>query len=136
MMLVRHCQFLATLGAAGCQNAAAVLCSHSLTEAVLVHSSSVVRLKCSFHCSNIILLLLFRCLNKGNTARNTSQKTHPGTEMQTVFTLIWGAKVLILFQITKNYAIFSLIIYVFFYKFRNFAAHLAHWFRQQITISR
>ncbi len=75
VVLVGYGQFLAAMSAAGCQYAATILCSHSLTEAVFVHSSPVMRLKCSFHC--LIVVLLF------------------------VFTL-WAAKLLISFEITKN----------------------------------
>ncbi len=49
MRLVRDSQFLATLGAAGSQDAAAVLRGHSLSETVLVVAATVVGLKCSFH---------------------------------------------------------------------------------------
>ena len=62
VVLVRYCQFLAAMSAARCQYATTILGSHSLTEAVLVHSSSVVRLKCSFHFSILFILLLFTLL--------------------------------------------------------------------------
>ena len=58
VMLVGYCQLLAALGATRSQYSTAVLGCHSLTEAVLVHSSSVVRLKCSFH-----LILSILCYN-------------------------------------------------------------------------
>ena len=81
VVLVRYCQFLAAMSAARCQYATTILGSHSLTEAVLVHSSSVVRLKCSFHCFlNYIYLLLFT---------------------------LWAAKLLISFELTKRMTIFS-----------------------------
>lgn len=84
VVLVRYCQFLAAMSAALGQYAATILCSHSLTEAVLVHSPSVVRLKCSFHCSvDLFYLLLF-------TLR--------------------AAKLLISFELTKKNVIFSLNI--------------------------
>lgn len=75
VVLVRNGKFLTTFGAAGGQNAATVFCSHSLAEAVLVHSSPVVRLESSFHCSSYFLLLLFT---------------------------LWAAKVLIFFLTAKE----------------------------------
>ena len=62
VVLVRYCQFLAAMSAARCQYATTILGSHSLTEAVLVHSSSVVRLKCSFHRSIFILFVIVHAL--------------------------------------------------------------------------
>ena len=59
MMFVRYCELLAALSATRSQHAATVFCSHTLTETVLVHSSSVVGLKCSFHLSYLFILLLF-----------------------------------------------------------------------------
>ena len=75
VVLVRYCQLLAAMCAARSQYATTILCCHSLAEAVLVHSSSVVRLKCSFHCLIVILLFIFT---------------------------LWAAKLLISFEITKN----------------------------------
>ena len=46
------------------QYAAAVLCCHSLTEAVLVYTTTVVWLKCSFHLMLIFYLLLFLSLKR------------------------------------------------------------------------
>ena len=94
VMLVGYCQLLAALGATRSQYSTAVLGCHSLTEAVLVHSSSVVRLKCSFH-----LILSF----------------------YVIISCFWVAKVHIYFQTTKSYTIFSTNFYVFFKKKRNFA---------------
>ena len=59
MMFVRYCQLLAALSATSSQYSTTVLGGHSLTEAVLVYSSSVVGLKCSFHLSYLFILLLF-----------------------------------------------------------------------------
>jgi len=47
--LVRNCEFLATLGAAGGEHAAAIGCQHTFTKTVLVLSLAIVGLKCSFH---------------------------------------------------------------------------------------
>ena len=49
MVLVRDGQLLAAMGAAGSQHATAVLGGHSLAEAMLVHTTTIVRLECSFH---------------------------------------------------------------------------------------
>ena len=49
VVFVRNCQFCTSLCATSCQYAAAILCSHSLTETVLVLSLSVRGLECSFH---------------------------------------------------------------------------------------
>jgi hypothetical protein len=95
VILVRNRQLLTTLSAARSQNAATILGSHSLTEAVLVDATAIVRLKCSFHCFLLIYLLLF--------------------------SLIWAAKVLISFELRKKYAKFSASFYVFFQKSSTFA---------------
>ncbi len=58
-MLVGNGQLLATFSTAGCQYTAAVLGSHALAEAMLVHATTIVRLECSFHCFYLFLLLLF-----------------------------------------------------------------------------
>ena len=47
--LVRNGEFLATLGAAGSEHAAAIGCQHTFTETVLILSLAVVGLECSFH---------------------------------------------------------------------------------------
>jgi hypothetical protein len=86
VVLVGYGQLLAAMSAARCQHATTILCSHSLTEAVLVHSSSVVRLKCSFHCLIIILLFIFT---------------------------LWAAKLVISFEINKNSTRFGSNICVF-----------------------
>jgi hypothetical protein len=96
VILVRYGKLLAALGAARCQHAAAVLGSHSLTEAVLVDATAIVRLKCSFH--RVVLFIL--CY----------------------YSHFWAAKLAIIFEITKNYAIFTRTFYVFFGILRNFAA--------------
>ena len=49
VMLIRNGQLLAPFGTAGSQHTTAVLCGHSLAETVLVHSSAIVGLECSFH---------------------------------------------------------------------------------------
>ena len=60
MILVRNCKLLAALSTTGSENATTILCGHTLTEPVLVHSSSVVRLECSFH--NRLCVILVFCM--------------------------------------------------------------------------
>jgi hypothetical protein len=62
-MLIANAQLFAAFSAAGSQHAATVLGSHSLTETVLVHSSAIVGLECSFHRFFYVLFVLF--LNLG-----------------------------------------------------------------------
>ena len=88
MVLVRNSKLLATLCATCSEHAATVLCCHSLTETVLVHTSSVVWLKCSFHRFFILFIVI-------------------------VYTL-WAAKVLISFDLTKGKRIFAHFFYGFF----------------------
>ena len=88
VVLIRNSKLLATLSATRCKHATTVLCCHSLTESVLIHTSSVVRLKCSFHRLLFILFVI-------------------------VYTL-WAAKVLISFDLTKSKAIFTHFFYGFF----------------------
>ena len=57
VVFVRNCQLCTSLCATSCQYAAAILCSHSLTETVLVLSLSVRGLECSFH--RLILFYMF-----------------------------------------------------------------------------
>ena len=59
MVLVRDGQFLAAMSTTGSQHATAILCGHSLAEAVLVDATAVVRLKCSFHLSLLLIYYLF-----------------------------------------------------------------------------
>ena len=75
VVLRRYGQFLAAVLTTGSEDTTAILSCHSLTEAVFVHSSSVVRLKSSFHFIYLFLLLLFT---------------------------LWSAKLLILFQLAKK----------------------------------
>ena len=49
VMLIRNGQLLAAFGTTRGKHATTILCSHSLTETVLVDSSAVVGLECSFH---------------------------------------------------------------------------------------
>ena len=49
VILVRDGQLLAAMGATRSQHATAVLGGHSLAEAMLVHTATIVRLECSFH---------------------------------------------------------------------------------------
>ena len=62
VVLVRYCQLLAAMCAARCQYATTILCSHTLTETMLVHAATIVRLKCSLHCLIIFYLLIFTLL--------------------------------------------------------------------------
>ena len=63
VVLVRDGQFLAAMSTTGSQHATAILCGHSLAEAVLVDATAVVWLKCSFHCCILFLLLFLHFLN-------------------------------------------------------------------------
>ena len=58
VVLVRDCELLAAMGTTGSQNATAVLRGHTLTEAMLIHTAAVVRLKCSLHLLFVFILLL------------------------------------------------------------------------------
>ena len=63
VVLVRDCELLAAMGTTGSQNATAVLRGHTLTEAMLVHTAAVVRLKCSLHLLFVFILFIdFCCL--------------------------------------------------------------------------
>jgi hypothetical protein len=57
VMLAGHRQLLAAMGTAGGQHATTILCCHSGAEAVLVHTTAIVGLKCSFHCFYLIFML-------------------------------------------------------------------------------
>ena len=96
VVLVGNGQLLAALCAAGSQHATTILRCHALAETMLVHAATVVGLKCSFHC---LFIVLFCCRF-----------------------MLWGAKVHIIFEITKNYAIFRHKNCVFLYFICNFAA--------------
>ena len=62
MILVGNSKLFAAMSAARSQHAAAILCCHSLTETVLVHSPAVVRLKCSFHLSICVIIVTYPLL--------------------------------------------------------------------------
>lgn len=64
VILVRDGQLLAAMSAARSQHAAAVLCGHSLAEAMLVHTTTVVRLECSFHL--LFILIVYDALTMRN----------------------------------------------------------------------
>ena len=81
MILVRNCQLLAALSATSSQYSTTVLGGHSLTEAVLVYATAIVWLKCSLHCEYLFNFV--------------------------IYLPIWGAKVLISFELRKFYTIFS-----------------------------
>ena len=50
MMLITYCELLATMCTARSQNATTILRCHTGTETMLIHTATVVGLKCSFHC--------------------------------------------------------------------------------------
>ena len=58
VMFVRNSELLPAASTTRRQYTATVLRCHSLAEAVLVHSSSVVRLKCSFHLCYYIFIVI------------------------------------------------------------------------------
>jgi hypothetical protein len=116
VVLVGYCQFLTTFCAARSQYATTILCGHSLTEAVLVHSSPVVRLKCSFHLLNLLLLCYFPC-------------------QADALCRFWAAKLRISFELPKNYAFFHEKFYVFFHFLRNFAAENGSFCKKDIHIT-
>jgi hypothetical protein len=49
VVLVRDSELLAAMGTTGSQYATTILGGHTLTEAMLVHTAAIVRLKCSLH---------------------------------------------------------------------------------------
>jgi len=55
VVLIRYGQLLAAFGAARSQHATTILRCHALAETMLVNAATVVGLKCSFHCSIIVL---------------------------------------------------------------------------------
>ena len=57
VMFTGNAKRFATLSATSRKYAATIRCFHTMTETVLVHSLSVVGLKCSFHCLILYLLL-------------------------------------------------------------------------------
>ena len=57
VVFVRNCKLCTSFCTTSCQYATAILCSHSLTETVLVLSLSVRGLECSFH--RLIYLYVF-----------------------------------------------------------------------------
>ena len=67
VVLVRDGQFLAAMSTTGSQHATAILCGHSLAEAVLVDATAVVRLKCSFHYFITIFIVVFFTLGCKST---------------------------------------------------------------------
>jgi hypothetical protein len=83
VVLVGNSQLLATMCTTGSQNATAVLCGHSLAEAVLVDATAIVRLECSFHF--IYCVLNYYIFNSIRAKAS-----------------VWAAKLLIIFETTKN----------------------------------
>ena len=93
MVLVRDCQLLATTCTTGSQYAAAVLCCHSLAETMLVRTTTVVWLECSFHFLIVVLIIIiFLRAYGGAPARNHHS--------------VWAAKLLIFFKSAKNCTVF------------------------------
>jgi hypothetical protein len=74
VVLIRDGQLLAAMGATGSQYTTAILGGHSLTEAVLVHAATVVRLECSFHLVLSFVLLLYDACR----VRHKSPRPSPG----------------------------------------------------------
>lgn len=101
MVLVRNSELLTAVSTTGSQHAATILGSHSLAETMLVHATTVVRLKCSFHLD--IYLNYYIPTNNG----------HNGS--------VWAAKLLRFFQSTKKTMIFRLKKDVFPLFYSNFA---------------
>lgn len=50
MMLITYSELLTTMCTARSQNATTILRCHTSTETMLVYATTVVGLKCSFHC--------------------------------------------------------------------------------------
>ena len=76
VVLVGYCQFLTTLCAACCQHATTILCCHSLAESMLVHATTIVRLKCSFHCSFLFCFVVISSLSGHNNPLLGCKSTH------------------------------------------------------------
>ena len=102
-MLVRYGQLLAALGTTRCQHAASVLRGHALAEAMLVHATAIVRLKCSFHLAIFFVYLLMFNAKKWGKSTFRAAKLHKS------------------FELRKKYLKFSSTFYVFFGKMRTFA---------------
>ena len=56
VVLVGYGQLLTSTGAARRKHSTTIFCCHSLAESVLVHATTIVRLKCSFHFIVVILI--------------------------------------------------------------------------------
>ena len=95
MVLIRNGELLAAMGATGSQYTTAILGGHSLTEAMLVHAATVVRLECSFHLVLSFVLLLY-------DACRVRHKCHAHPPVGRADFPVWVAKLLIKFEITKN----------------------------------
>lgn len=112
VIFVRNSEFLTTFCPARCKHATAILCCHTLTETMLVHATTIVRLKCSFH-----FLILFIVIIRFTLS---DDKSH--------FCGLQAAKLRIIFEITKFLRVFSLIISVFFdnlFDFWQFCSNFA-----------
>ena len=102
MVLVRDRQLLATTCPTGSQYAATVLCCHSLAETMLVRTTTVVWLECSFHFLIVVLIIIiFLRAYGGASAMNHHS--------------VWAAKLLIFFELTKIYTVFHTQFFVFAY---------------------
>ena len=99
--VIWHCQRSATFGATAWQHFAAIFGGHSLTEAVLVNSTAVRGLKCSFHFWYIDLFIsYFRGAKLGNIFH-----FH---KFQTIF--LWLANIYPPSKRTKMFQIFLFFI--------------------------
>jgi len=80
---------------------------------MFVHATTIVRLKCSFH---FIILYLFCYYSKIESAKSRKLQNRKTffTFALSEFAPFWDAKVRIIFEITKNYAIFRLKKTVFY----------------------
>ncbi|KGF16774.1 hypothetical protein HMPREF1640_08695 [Prevotella sp. S7-1-8] len=83
------------MSATRAQHAAAILGCHSFAKTMLVDTATIVGLECSFHLS--ILFLIY--YNVDTNGRDSPYR---------------AAKLLIIFQMTKNYMFFQSQIGVFF----------------------
>lgn len=57
VILVGNGQLLAAMSAARSQHTTTILSGHSLTEAMLVHTTTIVGLECSFHF--VVILIVY-----------------------------------------------------------------------------
>jgi len=75
-----------------------ILSCHSLTESMLVHTATVVWLKCSLH-----LIIYYLCII-----------SHGKSEIASSTIPFWSAKLRFSFEITKNNFVFTYFFFIFF----------------------